>query len=56
MKTSGTLRQDVQDTFKREPLPNAVETGVTAKGDVMTPTETVNSYARKHKRKRLQKR
>jgi hypothetical protein len=55
MKINEILQKDVQDAIKWEPQPSTVEIGVTAKGDVTTPTETVNSYARKQKRKRLQK-
>lgn len=47
MKNNETLQKDVQEAIKWEPLLNAAEIGVTAKGGVITLTGVVDSYAKK---------
>ncbi|GLU57242.1 ornithine aminotransferase [Dyadobacter frigoris] len=47
MKTNEELQKDVQDAIKWEPLLKAAEIGVTAKDGIITPSGTVDSYAKK---------
>jgi len=47
MKSNADLQKDVQDAIKWEPLLNAAEIGVTAKGGIVTLTGVVDSYAKK---------
>lgn len=47
MKSNETLRADVQNAIKWEPLLHAAEIGVTAKDGIVTLTGEVNSYAKK---------
>jgi len=51
MKSNESLQKDVQDAIKWEPLLNAAEIGVTVKDGIVTLTGTVDSYAKKWKRK-----
>lgn len=46
MKNNSELQTDVQNAIKWEPLLNAAEIGVTAKGGVVSLTGVVDSYAK----------
>lgn len=47
MKNNAELQKDVQNAIRWEPLLNAAEIGVTAKGGVVSLTGVVDSYAKK---------
>ncbi|MEP6726677.1 MAG: hypothetical protein ABJC98_12735 [Bacteroidota bacterium] len=49
MKYNEELQKNVQDAIAREPVLKSVEIGVIEKEGIITPTGTVDTYAKKKK-------
>jgi osmotically-inducible protein OsmY len=53
MKSNAALQREVQDAINWEPILDAAEIGVIARGGIVTLTGSVNNYSKKYEAERV---